>query len=778
VLAWSQNKVTQLELQAGNGAADDFERLMAQARLHAAQGELPQAREALLRSSRCGGKDVPYLTRNLIVAAIIAQQTDLAESLLADFLAPDCEVRLNLETNTAGRHEIVTWEVEPQARTTFHFASNVFRTDKTDFLLRRWLQTVPLCIAYTCVHGSEAGAVHLSVDDHGTAPGLAFCDNRPDFFLIPDGAFVETRGYRPAREHFRDHEVEWSQRIPLAIWRGSTTGRPQNPQLGWRSLPRLQLCEIARAQPDLIDAGIVQVAQIPPESESELQAAGLMKPYIPSLQFNRYKFQIDIDGNSNSWAGLFEKLLSGSPVLKIASPFGYRQWYYDLLKPWIHFVPVASDLSDLVEKLQWLRAHDDVAREIGARGRELAYALDYDSEIRRCASTIDAALRFFDARPPTALDFGAPGNTSCLRTGWSMTESRWATALGTESTIVLPRPSTIADHVLTLDVSLFESSALSKPQPLTVVANGALAQRALVTGRQSIRCVISRQLMAEHAQLNIILLHPNATRAASPDCPFDERVVSVRLHGLTMAPLPGDAPRNAVAGTAMTAITPASDLPATRQARVMRRLHRCDVWQDYIPQPRKEERVCGWNGVHPIFKRLLDAAPIPVFVDVGAWKGQASIFVARLMQQGGRDGCVIAVDTFLGSLQQWRASPKWFERPQGRADLFERFLQNVFYSELTHLVVPLAQTPLVAASLLRHANITAGIVHLDASHDYETVLQEAEAFWPLIAPGGHLVGDDYNPGWPGMVRAADELAGRLGVELRVAEPKWFIGKPR
>jgi hypothetical protein len=87
VLARSQNKINQLKVEDANTAADEFERLMAKTRLHAAQGELPQARESLLRSSRCSsGKSPPYVKRNLIVAAIIAQQTDLAGSLLEEFL--------------------------------------------------------------------------------------------------------------------------------------------------------------------------------------------------------------------------------------------------------------------------------------------------------------------------------------------------------------------------------------------------------------------------------------------------------------------------------------------------------------------------------------------------------------------------------------------------------------------------------------------------------------------------------------------------------------------
>jgi hypothetical protein len=108
------------------------------------------------------------------------------------------------------------------------------------------------------------------------------------------------------------------------------------------------------------------------ESEDEVRASGFVRDRVPVIEHNRYKYQIDIDGNTNSWPGLFQKLLTGSPVLKVTSASGHRQWYYDRLRPWVNFVPVASDMSDLIEKVRWLQAHDDAARAIGDHGRTLA----------------------------------------------------------------------------------------------------------------------------------------------------------------------------------------------------------------------------------------------------------------------------------------------------------------------------------------------------------------------------------------------------------------------
>ena len=49
-------------------------------------------------------------------------------------------------------------------------------------------------------------------------------------------------------------------------------------------------------------------------------------------------------------------LAGGSLVLKQDSE--YYEHFYHLLEPWVHYVPVKSDISDLDEKLQWAMDND------------------------------------------------------------------------------------------------------------------------------------------------------------------------------------------------------------------------------------------------------------------------------------------------------------------------------------------------------------------------------------------------------------------------------------
>ena len=197
-------------------------------------------------------------------------------------------------------------------------------------------------------------------------------------------------------EEFRDAgaaALPWDQRKPVALWRGAPTGYRKAGSV--LDLPRVKLCILATHQENMafLDAGISGLAQAGSKADIDLlNRMGMMRDFVPPLQFQSWKYHIDIDGNTNSWPGLFQKLLSGSVVLKVDSAGPYKQWYYDRLKPFENFVPVRSDMTDLGEKIQILRANDALAQTIGAAGRLLALSMDFESEVTLAQTTIEAAV--------------------------------------------------------------------------------------------------------------------------------------------------------------------------------------------------------------------------------------------------------------------------------------------------------------------------------------------------------------------------------------------------
>ena len=63
-------------------------------------------------------------------------------------------------------------------------------------------------------------------------------------------------------------------------------------------------------------------------------------------------------------------LLCGSTLLNVADP--HVEFFQSQLQPWVHYVPVAQDFSDLNARLQWLGDNQVEAQKIGEAGRDWA----------------------------------------------------------------------------------------------------------------------------------------------------------------------------------------------------------------------------------------------------------------------------------------------------------------------------------------------------------------------------------------------------------------------
>jgi len=216
-------------------------------------------------------------------------------------------------------------------------------------------------------------------------------------------------------------------------------------------------------------------------------------------------------------------------------------------------------------------------------------------------------------------------------------------------------------------------------------------------------------------------------------------------------------------------------MPALQQS-VMQALYNGNIWDGFEPGVG-EQIPQGWHGNHPSLKRLASTPGEKVVIDVGVWKGQSTITMANAMKEAQIDGCVIAVDTFLGSREHWSGALSLFQRKHGLPDLYQTFMTNVYNAGLQDYVVPMPQTSVTAALILQRSGIKASVIHIDAAHEYEEVLRDAEEYWKVLNSGGFVIGDDYGPSWPGVVRAAGEFSAQMIRPLTIESPKWIMQKP-
>jgi hypothetical protein len=98
-------------------------------------------------------------------------------------------------------------------------------------------------------------------------------------------------------------------------------------------------------------------------------------------------------------------------------------------------------------------------------------------------------------------------------------------------------------------------------------------------------------------------------------------------------------------------------------------------------------------------------------------------------------------------------------------------------SDVADYVLPIPSSSLGAAEILSLLEIRPDIIHLDGAHDYQSVLADLRVWWPLLKPGGTLIGDDY-PDFPTVVKAFDDFFGELGlVPIEASDSKCRVHKP-
>jgi Glycosyl transferase family 90 len=68
----------------------------------------------------------------------------------------------------------------------------------------------------------------------------------------------------------------------------------------------------------------------------------------------------------------------------MTQPSTYTSWAMEeLLEPWMHYIPLNEDLSDVEEKMQWIIDNDDEAAKIAHRGTLWISDLIYHPDVGR-----------------------------------------------------------------------------------------------------------------------------------------------------------------------------------------------------------------------------------------------------------------------------------------------------------------------------------------------------------------------------------------------------------
>jgi hypothetical protein len=142
---------------------------------------------------------------------------------------------------------------------------------------------------------------------------------------------------------------------------------PRDNRLFWAGRcmngARERMVQIASTRPDLLEAY---------DTEPNYDVA--INRYSANFktmeeQVATYRYMIDVEGAG--YSGRFKMLLHTNRVVLLQDR-PWREWFFDDIEPFRHYVPVARDMSDLIERIEWLRANPKMETEIAAEAQHFA----------------------------------------------------------------------------------------------------------------------------------------------------------------------------------------------------------------------------------------------------------------------------------------------------------------------------------------------------------------------------------------------------------------------
>ena len=174
-----------------------------------------------------------------------------------------------------------------------------------------------------------------------------------NYIYLPLDDIFFTNGVTP----FFRNNPKWEDRSSKLCWRGSCSGVKNGD-----SLRRKFVKKIYDYDPNT-DIRLCKLWS---------EGVGIPEEYfadrLPHIDFLKHKIFFIVDGNciaSNHMYGF----ATGCVPFLISNA---RCWFQDLIVPFVHYIPIAYDLSNLIEQIEWVNNNDEKAKQIAENAYNFA----------------------------------------------------------------------------------------------------------------------------------------------------------------------------------------------------------------------------------------------------------------------------------------------------------------------------------------------------------------------------------------------------------------------
>lgn len=180
--------------------------------------------------------------------------------------------------------------------------------------------------------------------------------------LLPD-AFMMGNSWKIIAKKIQQENINipWENKVNKVFWRGSTTNGIYSLD-NFDRLPRLTLTLLSKLYPHLIDAKFTTYTNFNKYNKNKgvkniLDILWSKKPeFVSKSDHIKYKYLASVDGHTCAWLRVPWIMLSNSVLLKQET--NKIQWFYSAMKPYVHYIPLKEDISDIFLQIDWMKNND------------------------------------------------------------------------------------------------------------------------------------------------------------------------------------------------------------------------------------------------------------------------------------------------------------------------------------------------------------------------------------------------------------------------------------
>ncbi len=181
--------------------------------------------------------------------------------------------------------------------------------------------------------------------------------------------------------------------------------------------------------------------------------------------------------------------------------------------------------------------------------------------------------------------------------------------------------------------------------------------------------------------------------------------------------------------------------------------------------------IQGWFDFDHLYRDAVASATEGAhFVEVGAWLGRSTAYMAGQIAQSGKQITFDAVDTWEGSSDAPANIRLKEEMAKQTEPLFDQFIRNMHACGVQDHVRHVRADSVRASEIYKDASLD--LVFIDADH--AEAKRDMDAYWPKVKPGGVMAGHDI--GENDVASAVQAFCQENGVSYYREVSSWVVEK--